>query len=136
MEAWVEVRPRFSLTVGAVSWKRTTYSSAFFARRATLVNFMDLTHMLAALRAERQQIEEPILVLQRLAATSSGKRRGRLPKWMASEEASIPTLPTRKRKPFSAATRKRMAAAQRKRRAAARKAGARIVGSVSLARSR
>jgi hypothetical protein len=97
---------------------------------------MDLTHMLAALRAERQQIEEPILVLQRLAATSGGKRRGRLPKWMASEEASIPTLPTRKRKPFSAATRKRMAAAQRKRWAAARKAGARIVGSVSLARSR
>lgn len=81
---------------------------------------MDLTHMLSELRAEHQQIEEAILVLQRLAA-SGGERRGRPPKWMASAElpgAATPSSPARK--PFSAATRKRMAAAQRKRWAAAR----------------
>jgi hypothetical protein len=82
---------------------------------------MNLTHMLTELRSERQQLDEAILVLQRLA-TGQGKRRGRPPKWMASAElTSVVTLPTRKRKPFSAATRKRMAAAQR-RRWAARKA--------------
>ena len=85
---------------------------------------MDLTHMLSELRAEHQQIEEAILVLQRLAA-SGGKRRGRPPKWMASAElpgAATPPSPARKRKRFSAATRKKMAAAQRKRWAAKRSA--------------
>ena len=38
--------------------------------------------MLSELRSECQQIEEAILVLQRLA-TGQGKRRGRPPNWMA-----------------------------------------------------
>ena len=82
--------------------------------------------MLSELRAEREQIKEAILVLQRVATGGGGKRRGRPPKWMgqtASGDASSPAAPTRKRKRFSAATRKRMAEAQRKR-WAARKAKA------------
>ena len=79
---------------------------------------IDILRMLAELRSERQQIDEAILVLQRLA-TSGGKRRGRPPKWMAAHpQAGASTLLIRKRKPFSAATRKRMAAAQRRRWAA------------------
>jgi hypothetical protein len=74
--------------------------------------------MLSELRAEHRQIEEAILVLQRVATGGGGKRRGRPPKWMtqtASGDASSSAAPTRTRKPFSAATRKRMAEAQRKR---------------------
>jgi len=77
--------------------------------------------MLSELRAQYQQIHEAILALQRLATGGGGKRRGRPPKWMsrtASGDASFPVAPTRKRKPFSAATRKRIAEAQRKRWAA------------------
>ena len=82
--------------------------------------------MLSELHAERAQIEEAILVLQRVATEGGGKRRGRPPKWMtqaASGDASSIAVPSRTRKPFSAATRKRVAEAQRKR-WAARKAKA------------
>ena len=37
--------------------------------------------MLAELRAEREQVEEAILVLERMAG-GRGKRQGRPPKWM------------------------------------------------------
>jgi len=37
--------------------------------------------MLAELRAERDQLDEAILLFERLAA-GRGKRRGRPPKWM------------------------------------------------------
>jgi hypothetical protein len=43
---------------------------------------MEINRMLEELRAEREQIEEAIVVLQRLAA-GQGKRRGRPPKWMS-----------------------------------------------------
>lgn len=43
---------------------------------------MDVTKMLADLRQEREQIEEAILSLERLAR-GRGKRRGRPPTWMA-----------------------------------------------------
>ncbi len=39
--------------------------------------------MLAELRAERDQLAEAILVLERLAA-GQGKRRGRPPAWMTA----------------------------------------------------
>ena len=39
--------------------------------------------MLTELRAERDQLAEAILVLERLAA-GRGKRRGRPPKWMTA----------------------------------------------------
>ncbi|MBV8817017.1 MAG: hypothetical protein JO022_01600 [Acidobacteriaceae bacterium] len=42
---------------------------------------MDVAKMLAELRQEREQIEEAILSLERLAR-GRGKRRGRPPAWM------------------------------------------------------
>jgi hypothetical protein len=43
---------------------------------------MDITKMLADLRTERENIEQTILVLERIGR-GQGKRRGRPPKWMA-----------------------------------------------------
>ena len=43
---------------------------------------MDVTKMLNDLRAEREQIEEAIMTLERLAR-GRGKRRGRPPLWLA-----------------------------------------------------
>lgn len=42
---------------------------------------MDVTKMLVELRQEREQIEEAIISLERLAR-GRGKRRGRPPAWM------------------------------------------------------
>jgi len=44
---------------------------------------MDVLKMLADLRQEREQIEEAILTLERLAR-GRGKRRGRPPAWMSA----------------------------------------------------
>jgi hypothetical protein len=49
---------------------------------------MDVTKILAELRLEREQIEEAILSLERLAA-NRGRRRGRPPKWMADARKRI-----------------------------------------------
>jgi hypothetical protein len=43
---------------------------------------MDVTKILTELRQEREQIEEAILSLERLAR-GRGRRRGRPPSWMA-----------------------------------------------------
>lgn len=43
---------------------------------------MDVNKMLEELRAEREQIEEAILSLERLAR-GRGKRRGRPPSWLS-----------------------------------------------------
>ena len=43
---------------------------------------MDVTKILAELRQEREQIEEAILSLERLAR-GRGRRRGRPPAWLA-----------------------------------------------------
>jgi len=43
---------------------------------------MDLSKILGELRAEREQLEEAILALERLAA-GGARRRGRPPAWMA-----------------------------------------------------
>ena len=43
---------------------------------------MDVTKMLDELRQEREQIEEAIITLERLAQ-GRGKRRGRPPAWWA-----------------------------------------------------
>ena len=78
--------------------------------------------MLSDLRSERGQIEDAILVLERLAR-GEGKRRGRPPKWMAqthSRPASQAEAP--KRRVVSTEARKRMAEAQRRRWATIRKA--------------
>jgi hypothetical protein len=44
---------------------------------------MDFAKMLAELRQEREQIEEAIMTLERLAA-GHGRRRGRPPAWMTT----------------------------------------------------
>jgi len=44
---------------------------------------MDVLKMLSDLRQEREQIEEAIITLERLAR-GQGKRRGRPPAWMAA----------------------------------------------------
>ena len=46
---------------------------------------MDVTKILADLRQEREQLEEAILSLERLAR-GRGKRRGRPPAWMAESK--------------------------------------------------
>lgn len=45
---------------------------------------MDVTKILAELKAEREQIEEAILSLERLAR-GRGRRRGRPPAWLSPE---------------------------------------------------
>jgi DNA invertase Pin-like site-specific DNA recombinase len=47
------------------------------------IKTMDVLKMLADLRQEREQIEEAIMTLERLAR-GQGKRRGRPPAWMAA----------------------------------------------------
>jgi hypothetical protein len=90
---------------------------------------MDILSILAELRSEKERVEEAIITIERLAAGSLTKRRGRPPKWMASakSDSALPLgsdgVTPKKRRRFSAATRKRMAEAQRKR-WAARKQGA------------
>jgi hypothetical protein len=82
---------------------------------------MDIHRILSDLRTEKEQLEEAILTIERLAAGSLGKRRGRPPKWMAAAKADVAPQPAKtpvaakKRRRFSAATRKKMAEAQRKR---------------------
>lgn len=44
---------------------------------------MDISKILADLRQEREQLEEAILSLERLAS-GRGRRRGRPPAWMSS----------------------------------------------------
>ena len=47
---------------------------------------MDVTKILAELKSEREQIEEAIVSLERLAR-GRGRRRGRPPSWMADVTA-------------------------------------------------
>jgi hypothetical protein len=47
---------------------------------------MDVTKILAELKAEREQIEQAILSLERLAH-GRGRKRGRPPAWMAEVAA-------------------------------------------------
>ena len=49
---------------------------------------MDVSKMLAELRQEREQIEEAIITLERLAR-GRGKRRGRPPLWLAAASAPV-----------------------------------------------
>ena len=81
---------------------------------------MDILKMLADLRAQREQIEQAIVAIERLAAGTGGKRRGRRPKWMVAVDnkaAPAGTGPGKKRT-VSAAARKRMSEAQKQRQAA------------------
>ena len=79
---------------------------------------MNVTQMIAALRAEREALNDAIAVLERLAH-SHRKGRGRPPAWLTAATRGSALRPKRV---FSAATKKKMALAQRKRWAAFRKA--------------
>jgi hypothetical protein len=59
---------------------------------------MDVTKILAELKQERQQIEEAILSLERLAR-GRGRRRGRPPAWLSAE--APPPIKRRGRPPGS-----------------------------------
>jgi hypothetical protein len=63
---------------------------------------MDINKMLAELRTDREQVEEAIMVLERLAL-GRGRRRGRPPSWMtAIKRRGRP--PGSKNKPKAAGT--------------------------------
>lgn len=49
---------------------------------------MNLTKILAELRREREQIDEAIMSLERLAA-GSGPRRGRPPAWLKEQKNKV-----------------------------------------------
>ena len=59
---------------------------------------MDVTKILTELRQEREQIEEAIMSLERLAR-GRGRRRGRPPSWMAEIEKKRGRPPGSKNKP-------------------------------------
>jgi hypothetical protein len=84
---------------------------------------MELTKVIAELRAERAAIDEALAALDRIARAAAGKRRGRPPAWMAA--AGMGTVAAssepRKRRSLSPEVRKKMAEAQKKRWAAYRK---------------
>ena len=79
---------------------------------------MDILKMITDLRAEKEAIDEALVVLERLARTR-GKRRGRPPVWMSVVAGAGNS--TRPGRVFSPETRKRLAEAQKKRWAAYRK---------------
>ena len=82
---------------------------------------MDVSQILVELRREKDQMEEAILSLERLVA-GQGKRRGRLPAWLAkasaTEPAALAEATARKKWVLSEEARKRIAEAQKKRWAA------------------
>jgi hypothetical protein len=59
---------------------------------------MDVVKMLADLRQEREQIEEAIISLERLAQ-GRGKRRGRPPSWLVEAKKRGRSLVSTKRNP-------------------------------------
>jgi hypothetical protein len=64
---------------------------------------MDLLKTLADLRREKEQIEEAILVFERLATGKGLRRRGRPPAWLSELRRKGPTSATAKKKTQSAA---------------------------------
>ncbi len=62
---------------------------------------MDVAKILADLRQEREQIEEAILSLERLAS-GRGRRRGRPPRWMTeAKKRGRPSVGKGKAEPAS-----------------------------------
>lgn len=83
---------------------------------------MELTKVIAELRAERAAIDEALAALDRIARASIGKRRGRPPAWLAAANAAVASAgEPRKKRTLSPEVRKKMAEAQKKRWAAYRK---------------
>jgi DNA invertase Pin-like site-specific DNA recombinase len=75
---------------------------------------MDVTKILAELKAEREQIEEAITSLERLAR-GRGKRRGRPPLWMSpSPDTHDAQEPKRRGRPPGSKNKVQSAAAEPK----------------------
>lgn len=84
---------------------------------------MNLSKVIAELRAERAAIDEALAALDRIARATVGKRRGRPPAWLAAaagavSAASAATEEPKKKRSLSPEVRKKMAEAQKKRWAA------------------
>jgi hypothetical protein len=83
---------------------------------------MELTKVIAELRAERAAIDEALAALDRIARSTAGKRRGRPPSWLSAKaDSPAETGEPKKRRSLSPDVRKKMAEAQKKRWAAYRK---------------
>jgi len=83
---------------------------------------MELTKVIAELRAERAAIDQALAALDRIARATTGKRRGRPPAWLAATTGAIPLEEEpRKKRSLSPEVRKKMAEAQKRRWAAYRK---------------
>lgn len=67
---------------------------------------MDIVTMLMELRAQRDQLEEAILTLERLAR-GQGKRRGRPPKWMTEVKKGPQVASKRRGRPPGSKNRER-----------------------------
>lgn len=84
------------------------------------VYILDVDKMLAELRLEREQIEEAILTLERLAR-GRGRRRGRPPSWLkeataavtaAGDDEGVPSEPRRRGRPVGSKNKQTAAAAE------------------------
>lgn len=82
---------------------------------------MELTKVIAELRAERAAIDEALAALDRIARASVGKRRGRPPAWLTATAGIAMAGEPKKKRSLSPEVRKKMAEAQKKRWAAYRK---------------
>lgn len=83
---------------------------------------MELTKVIAELRAERAAIDEALAALDRIARATPAKRRGRPPAWLtATTAAAAMTGEPRKTRTLSPEVRKKMAEAQKRRWATYRK---------------
>ena len=83
---------------------------------------MELTKVIAELRAERAAIDEALAALDRIARATTRKRRGRPPSWLTATAGAIAaTAQPRKKRSLSPEVREKMAEAQKKRWASYRK---------------
>jgi len=83
---------------------------------------MELSKVIAELRAERAAIDQALAALDRIARSSTTKRRGRPPAWLAASTDALPVEgEPRKKRTLSPEVRKKMAEAQKRRWAAYRK---------------
>ncbi len=64
---------------------------------------MDVTKILAELRLEREQIEEAIISLERLAR-GRGRRRGRPPSWLSEARKRYREVGSKKGNPLAKAS--------------------------------
>jgi hypothetical protein len=86
---------------------------------------MELSKVIAELRAERAAIDQALAALERIAQAARGKRRGRPPSWLSANSTAgggeTAAGEAQKKRNLSPEVRRKMAEAQKKRWAAYRK---------------